>query len=169
MITTKRVEDWACDVVMIYCQHCTKEHDKMAVAAQKCGDTKMKTVMVPCSSKVEVPSLLKILERGVDAILVVACPQENCQFLIGSKRAEKRVEYARGLLKQINISPERLSITRKSGLSAEKMIKLLSDRAKAVRPLGPSPMKKAEKMIKLISGRAKAVRSLDPRPMKKGA
>ncbi len=138
----KKIEDFACEVVMIYCQHCVKEHEKIAVAAQKSGDFKVKTVMVPCSSKIEVPNLLKILERGVDAVGVIACLQEKCQFLIGSKRAEKRIGYARGLLEQIHISPERLSITRKSALSAERVIELAADRARAVRPLGPSPMKK---------------------------
>ena len=98
--------------------------------------------MMPCSSKIEVPYVLKILESGADAVEIVACPEKSCQYLVGSLRAEKRVEYIRGLLKKIGYASERVGITRKILQTPEELIKLAEIRADEVRPLGINPMKK---------------------------
>ena len=133
------------EVVLLYCRRCIKNVDSLVAAAQKTTNFKVKPIMMPCSSKIEVPNILKILANGADAVQVVACPEDKCQFLTGSTRAEKRIDYARTLLEQIQVSPDRLNITRKSNLSAEDMVQLAADCAKQVKPLGPGPMKKGAK------------------------
>lgn len=105
---------------------------------------RLRSVMMPCSSKIEVPYILKILERGADAVQVIACPVNKCRFLIGSSRTVKRIEYVRSLLEQIDIGAERVGISIVSGLSAEKLVGLAAERAEAVEPLGANPMKKGE-------------------------
>ena len=141
----KKTVSSATEVVLLYCRQCVNDPDSITVAAQRTTDFKVKPVMMPCSSKIEVPNILKILANGADAVQVVACPEDECQFLTGSNRAEKRIDYARGLLEQINVSPDRLNITRKSNLSADDLIKLAAECAKQVKPLGPGPMKKGAK------------------------
>ena len=44
--------------------------------------------MVPCSSKVEVWHLLKLVEEGADGVELVCCSEDVCQFLVGNDRAE---------------------------------------------------------------------------------
>jgi F420-non-reducing hydrogenase iron-sulfur subunit len=129
------------EVVMLYCQHCVSEDASVALeAALACGFS-VQAVMMPCSSKVEIPYLLRILERGADAVEVVACPSKACRFLVGSSRAEKRIEYVRRLLDEVHVGAERVGISHGSGLSAEELIGLAAYRAQAVRALGPSAMK----------------------------
>jgi F420-non-reducing hydrogenase iron-sulfur subunit len=100
--------------------------------------------MMPCSSKIEVPHILRVLEQGVDGVEVAACPESKCHFLVGSLRAEKRVDYTRRLLDEIQIGAERLGISRGTGLSAKKLMGLAERRAEAVKTLGPNPMKKGD-------------------------
>jgi len=100
--------------------------------------------MMPCSSKIEVPYILKILERGADAVQVVACPANKCRFLIGSSRTAKRIEYVRRLLDEIDIGAERVGISSAAGLSGKKLIELAAARAEAAKPLGANPMKNGE-------------------------
>ena len=100
--------------------------------------------MMPCSSKIEVSYILRILESGADAVEVVACPEKSCKFLVGSLRAERRIEYIRGLLEKIGYAPERVGISRKLSQSREQMIDLARSRADSVRPFGVNPMKKGE-------------------------
>jgi len=57
--------------------------------------------------------------------------------------AEKRVEYVRGLLDEIQMGAERLAMERASGLSAAQLTEIAERRAAAVKPLGPSPMRGA--------------------------
>ena len=100
--------------------------------------------MMPCSSKVEIPHVLRILEQGADGVELVACPQDRCRFLVGSLRAEKRIERASGLLDEIRMGGARLGLSRRAKLAAEDLVALAAARAEAVRPLGPNPMKKGE-------------------------
>jgi coenzyme F420-reducing hydrogenase delta subunit len=89
--------------------------------------------MMPCSSKIQVPYLLKILEDGADGIEVIACPENSCKFLVGSRRVEKRIKYARGLLESISIGPEVLGITREHNLTLEHIIELVKQRAEVIK------------------------------------
>jgi len=95
----------------------------------------IRPVMLACSSKVQVPELLNILDNGVDGVEVVACPDEVCRFLVGSRRASKRVAYVRGLLDAAGLGAERLGISIKSDLSAEELVQLAEERAAAVRTI----------------------------------
>jgi F420-non-reducing hydrogenase iron-sulfur subunit len=129
------------EVVVLYCQRCVSEDTDLAVQADRANGFSVQTVLMPCSSKIEVPHILKILERGADAVEVVACPPDDCQFLTGSLRAEKRVDYIRGLLDEAGVGAERVGLSRGPGLSAKELISLAASRAEAVKTLGPNPMK----------------------------
>lgn len=129
------------EVVLLYCRQA------LAPAApppqgQRAGDGfTARLVMLPCSSKLELPHLLDILAQGADAVLVVACPEKTCRFLVGNRRAEKRLGRGRDLLAQVGMPAERLALVRGSGLDFEKLMGLAAGRADAVRALGPNPMK----------------------------
>ena len=72
----------------------------------------VRLVAIPCSGKVEAHHLLKTLANGVDGVLVLACAQKACQFLEGSMRSAKRVEYARQWLQKLDIEPDRIEFCR---------------------------------------------------------
>ena len=132
------------EVVVLYCQHGLCDQAKAPTWSRETTGLSVRAIMMPCSSKIEVPYILKILESGADAVEVVACPEKSCKFLVGSLRAEKRIEYIRGLLEKIGYAPERVGISRKLSQSPEKLIELAGARADVVRPLGINPMKKGE-------------------------
>jgi F420-non-reducing hydrogenase iron-sulfur subunit len=129
------------EIVVLYCQHCVGADAAVIAEADRVSGFSVQPVLMPCSSKVEIPHVLRILERGVDGVEVVACPESRCHFLVGSLRAEKRVEYIRCLLDEIQIGAERVGISRGSGLSAKELMRLAAGRAEAARTLGCNPMK----------------------------
>ena len=133
------------EVVVLFCQRSLCDEGSLSGLSQRTSHFSVRTQMMPCSSKVEVPYILRILESGADAVEIVACPEKSCQYLVGSLRAEKRIEYIRGLLEKIGYAPERVGISRKILRSAEELINLAEARADAVRPLGANPMKSSDK------------------------
>ena len=124
-----------CMVCLLYCQNCIQTDSSVAIESEKRTGFNIKPVKIACSSKVQVHHILKILEKGIDAVKVVACPEDKCRFLVGSIRAEKRIEYAGNLLEEIGMEKERISITRQTGLSARALIDLAVDHGKAVKKL----------------------------------
>ena len=129
------------EVVVLYCQHGLKDDAKGSDWSQQSTDVSVRAIMMPCSSKIEVPYILKILQAGADAVEIVACPEKSCKFLIGSRRAEKRIEYIQSLLEKIGYEPQRVGISRKLSQSPEKLIELAKARADAVRSADTNPMK----------------------------
>jgi coenzyme F420-reducing hydrogenase delta subunit len=85
--------------------------------------------------------LLKLLEKGYDAALVVACPEKTCRFLVGNSRAEKRIAYVRGLLDQVGMGAERLALERGKSLGLDDLMELAAGRAAKLKDLGPNPLK----------------------------
>ena len=132
------------EIVVLYCQHGICDEAKASAWSQDSEDLSVRAVMMPCSSKIEVPYILKILESGADAVEVVACPENCCKLLTGSLRAEKRIEYIRDLLESIGYSPERVGISRKLAQKPDELMKIARARADKVRPLGENPMKTGE-------------------------
>jgi coenzyme F420-reducing hydrogenase delta subunit len=136
--------DYDPEVIVLYCQHGLCDKAKASAWSQETDGLSVRAIMMPCSSKIEVSYILKILESGADAVEIVACPEKSCKFLVGSFRAERRIEYIRSLLEKIGYSPERVGISRKLSQSPEKLIDLARARADAVSPLGTNPMKKGK-------------------------
>jgi coenzyme F420-reducing hydrogenase delta subunit len=132
------------EIVVLYCQHGICDQARGSAWSQEVDGLSVRAVMMPCSSKIEVPYILKILESGVDAVEIVACPEKSCKFLTGSLRAEKRVEYVHNLLRTIGYAPERVGISRKLAQKPNQLIEIAAARADAVRPFGANPMKTGE-------------------------
>ena len=132
------------EIVVLYCQHGLRDEAKASAWSQEVPGLFIRAIMMPCSSKIEVSYILRILESGADAVEIVACPEKSCKFLVGSLRAERRIEYICGLLEKIGYAPERVGISRKLSQSPEQLIELARARADVVRPLGINPMKKGK-------------------------
>jgi F420-non-reducing hydrogenase iron-sulfur subunit len=81
--------------------HCAEGARKALQAIGQDGlklPSEVKTLELPCSGRVSEVLLMDTLQNGVGGVLVVGCRKENCKFLDGNLRAEKKVERVRKLL-----------------------------------------------------------------------
>ena len=133
------------EIVVLFCQQCMGKDEDPKTALNTGSGFKAEFLIMPCSSKVETSHMVKILAEGADGVMVVGCKRDHCRSLTGSIMAEKRVDYARGLLTEIGMVAARLKMERAEELSSIQMMALVQRQADAVRALGANPMKGAKK------------------------
>lgn len=87
----------------------------------------LKLVAIPCSGKVEAHHLLGTLASGVEGVMVLACNERACQYLEGSMRSHKRLEYARSWLTEIGLEQERLEFKHLRPMDTEEMERIVDE------------------------------------------
>jgi coenzyme F420-reducing hydrogenase delta subunit len=127
-------------LVLFYCQHTVKDHLALTTDTVEQEGVVIRPVPVACSSKVQAEHLLQLLDSGTDGIEVVVCPAEACKQLVGSRRAEKRVAYARSLLAAAGLEQERLGISQHTGLTNDELLAAAMVRAAALKAGSPHPV-----------------------------
>jgi F420-non-reducing hydrogenase iron-sulfur subunit len=129
------------EIVVLHCQQSVSEPENLPSVFKKSGRTGLKFRLVPCSSKIQLPHLLKLLETGADGVIVFACPEEECRFLEGSGRVQRRIEHAQELLEQVGVGAGRLALVRGREMNAGEALGRVDGFARAVSGLGPNPVK----------------------------
>jgi coenzyme F420-reducing hydrogenase delta subunit len=122
-------------IVVLYCQHSVDNDLNVTACTNSLENMRVRSVVMPCSSKVQVAHLLHILDQEADGVEVIACPTHCCRHLVGSSKMDKRVAYAQELLKSIGQAPDRIGITHGLKLTANEFVKQVSARAEAVKDL----------------------------------
>ena len=110
--------------------------------------TNVKVIKVPCTGRVDVVTVLKAFESGVDGIYVAGCMEGECHFLKGNLRARKRIEYVKTCLEEVGLEPERVEMYNLSAAQGQRFAAIANEMAEKVRNLGPSPLKKAKDVFK---------------------
>jgi len=107
---------------------------------------------------------LKAFERGADLVCAVACEEDNCHYLEGSKRCARRVDYLRSILEEVGLGGERLMFFHLPGTAAEDMA------LAAGRPVPASVSNGLDAKVAAIRGQViQALGSLPPSPLRAAA
>ncbi len=110
--------------------------------------TFIKVIKVPCTGRVDILTILKAFEAGMDGVYLAGCLEGECHFLKGNLRARKRVAYARTLLQEVGLEPERLEMYNLSSAQGQRFAAIANEMADKIRALGPSPIKKGRNAFK---------------------
>jgi coenzyme F420-reducing hydrogenase delta subunit len=110
--------------VVFYCQQSLAPGEALGEGIRSGPGFRVRLVGLPCSSKIEVYHLVKQLEKGADGIMILACPPVGCRFLTGNTKAERKVQYVRRMLEELNAGPDRVVIHRRAGLSGAQIMDL---------------------------------------------
>ena len=90
-------------------------------ARGRAGLTSVQAVRLPCAGRADTGMLLRLLERGARGVLVVGCPRDDCSYVKGNCRAEKRVGAARRALREAGLNEEAVRMAWASSLDAEAL------------------------------------------------
>jgi F420-non-reducing hydrogenase iron-sulfur subunit len=119
-------------------------------------------VYVPCTGRLQPEHLLKAFEGGTDMVCIVACQADNCHHVEGSLRAERRVDFVRGLLDEIGLGGDRIAVYHLPGSAREDMA--LGDPGA---PAGAASTADVEALITaLCDDVATRLKTLTPNPLR---
>jgi F420-non-reducing hydrogenase iron-sulfur subunit len=141
METANPNPDWHPKIVALVCTYCTYTAADMAGSLRLQYPPEVRIVKLPCTGKVDTIHLLKTMQAGVDGILVGGCEIGDCHFLEGNLRARERVEFARTLLKEAGLSPERLEMYHIGASDAPLWVERVKEMVARIRELGPNPLR----------------------------
>lgn len=122
-------------ITLFHCINALSE--KTSIPLVKRGDVDLKIVKMPCSNMVKDVFLLRAFEAGSDAVVVIACAEEQCRFVEGSIRAKKRVERVKNILDEIGLDGERLSLHNIPSGDELKVNKILQKTIEELSNAGP--------------------------------
>ena len=128
-------------IVAFCCNYSAYAAADLAGALRLTYPPNVRIIRVPCSGKVEMAYLLKVIEDGADGVMVVGCLEGDCHHLDGNLRAKKRVEAAKRTMKKIGIEPDRVEMRNLCSAMADKLADVMREMTERVRKLGPSPLR----------------------------
>ncbi len=137
------MKDFEPVIVAFCCHYCAYTAADMAGSKRISYPPNVKIVRVPCTGKVDAIHILKALENGADGVYVAGCLEGDCHFKNGNLRAMRRVEQVQGLLDEIGVEPERVSMVTMSAGMGERFAKTAHEITAKIRQLGPNPARAA--------------------------
>jgi coenzyme F420-reducing hydrogenase delta subunit len=100
---------------IFFCQRLDPDQDTHRRSLERELGPDIRLFPLPCSGRIEALHLLKALETGAEKVYVIPCPEGTCRYGYGNTRARKRVDFARGLIGEIGIEPERIELVTVQG------------------------------------------------------
>jgi len=97
-------------IIAFCCHYCAFTAADLAGTMRQQYPPNVRVVRLPCTGKVDVNMLLQAFDSGADGVMVAGCEEGSCHFIHGNLRAKKRVTYAKNLLAETGLNPERLEM-----------------------------------------------------------
>ncbi len=81
----------------------------------------VRAVPVACTGRLQPEHILKAFETGSDVVCAIACEEDNCHYLEGSKRCARRVAHIQSILDEVGLDSGRLMLFHLPGTAEEDM------------------------------------------------
>jgi heterodisulfide reductase subunit A len=126
-------------ILALLCYWCSYSAADFAGIERAKAPVNYRAVRIRCSSSVNTGLLMQMFRMGVDGILVAGCPERSCHHLWGNFIADKRIELAQALMRQLGLDPSRLRFEYIGAPMQAKLMQTLRSMDEKLRQLGPNP------------------------------
>jgi len=123
-------------IVAFCCNYCAFAAADLAGATRLQYPANVRIIRLLCTGRVDAIHLIKAFEDGADGVFVAGCLEGQCHFLEGNIRAKKKVEYAKKLLAEAEIEPERLEMYNLSSAEAGRFAEIVGEMTDRINGLG---------------------------------
>ena len=71
--------------------------------------------------------MMKAFDLGADGVAIFACPEDQCHYIDGSKKAEERVAYLKKSLDVLGIGGDKLVIYNVNSCEPDRLVELATN------------------------------------------
>jgi len=131
------MQEFKPQIIAFYCSNCATSAADIASKMKLYMPNNIKLINIPCSGRLEVLHLLKPFEQGADAVCIMGCQEDSCQFINGILKLKRRVVHVKKILEQIGIEPQRIEVFSLSAAKGQDFINVANGIINKVKELGP--------------------------------
>lgn len=128
-------------VVAYCCTYCAYTAGDLAGSMRLEYAPNVRVVKILCTGKIDAVLLLRAFEDGADAVYVAGCALGDCHFQEGNVRAIQTVAYAKKLLAEIGLEPDRLEFFHVPASAGPLFAQRANEMTDRARRLGPNPLR----------------------------
>lgn len=128
-------------IAALVCTYCTYTAADLAGSMRLSYPVNVRVIQYLCTGKVDLLHILKAFEAGADVVFVSGCEIGDCHFMEGNLRAKERVAFAKHLLEEVGLEPERLEMFHIGASEAGKWAETVREMTARARALGPNPLR----------------------------
>ena len=119
-------KDKTLKICVLYCSNSLDTRD-LESYIEGIQDVNFNLISLPCSGKVDIPYMIKAFETGADNVLVVTCPEGQCQNIEGNLRAQKRVQEVDSLVQEIGLGKGHIKVIQLKEDRKEQIVKEIKE------------------------------------------
>jgi coenzyme F420-reducing hydrogenase delta subunit/Pyruvate/2-oxoacid:ferredoxin oxidoreductase delta subunit len=135
-------------IIGFVCNECVYAAADLAGTSRMSYPSNVRLIRVPCSGQVDFVHILRAFENGADGVFVGGCLKEQCHYVDGNIKAEKRVNFLKEILKALGMEKERLTIQFMSASMGNEFARFAKEFTLILNKLGPSPLKKHKAVVR---------------------
>jgi F420-non-reducing hydrogenase iron-sulfur subunit len=99
----------------------------------------LRIIRIPCAGRVDVLHILRAIERGAAAVVVLGCEDGACHHITGNLRAKERVEQCNTLLKEAGVEGRPVVMFGLSPNAPHKFVRIADEIAETVNASKEAP------------------------------
>ena len=132
-------------IVGFLCNWCSYAGADLAGVSRFQYPPNVRVIRVMCSGRVHPAFILEAFRDGADGVLVAGChPPNDCHYISGNLKAQRRVAMLKRLMSQLGLEPERLRLEWISAAEGDKFARVMREMVADLKRLGPSPLRPLE-------------------------
>ena len=138
--STREHADFTPKIVAFCCHYCAYTAADVAGASRMPYPPEVRIVRLPCSGRIDVPTILEAFAVGADGVYVAGCLDGDCHFIQGNTHAKRHVAEAKRRLAEVGLEPERLEMFQLSAAMGARFAEIAKEMTDRIGRLGPSPV-----------------------------
>ena len=104
----------------------------------------LRSVLVPCTARVDPEYIIRAFCKGADGAIVVGWLEGDCDYETGNILARRQVEYLKLLCKTLGLNEDRVEMNNMSSAEGAKFADFATEVTQNIQKIGPNPLKKVK-------------------------